>query len=181
MIGLKRGTVKLVKHSPKWQQSFQCEQEKLCRIFGEDALEVQHVGSTAIPGILAKPIIDIALIVASFQKAKRYEKKLKEIGYEIKENDMREERLFFTKGPENKRTHYLHIGEVGSGYAEDMILFRDYLCSHKDAAKEYDELKENLAKKYRNDRETYTAKKADLIESILKKSKENFTGSGIKL
>ncbi len=170
MIGLKRGVAKLVGYNPKWRQNFEREQQKIRKIFGRDALEIQHVGSTAIPGILAKPIIDIALIVPSLQKAKRYEKKLKEIGYEIKKNDTKKERLFFTKGPEKKRTHYLHIGKIDSGYAEDMILFRDYLYTHKNAAKKYSELKEKLAEKYQNTREIYTAKKEKLVRGIVKKA-----------
>ena len=173
MIGLRRGIVKLVMHNPKWRQSFEHEQNKIRKVFGRNALEIQHVGSTAIPGILAKPIIDIALIVSSLQKAKRYEKKLKEIGYELKKNDTKKNRLFFTKGHEKKRTHYLHIGKIGSGYAEDMILFRNYLCNHKDAAKKYSELKEKLARKYQNVREVYTAKKEKLIKEILRKAKKS--------
>jgi len=172
MIGLKRGTVKLVRHNPKWRQNFEREQKKIRKVFGWDALEIQHVGSTAIPGILAKPIIDIALIVPSLQKAKRYVKKLQAINYELKKNDTRKERLFFTKGPEEKRTHYLHVGEIGSGYAEGMILFRDYLCNHKNAAKKYSELKEKLAQKYQNRREIYATKKEKLIKEIIKKAKK---------
>lgn len=172
MIGLKKGTVKLVGHNPKWRQNFKRNEKKIRKVFGQDALEIQHVGSTAIPGILAKPIIDIVLIVSSLKKVRRYEKKLKEIGYEIKKNDTKKERLFFTKGPEKKRTHYLHVSQIGSGYAEDMILFRDYLCKHKDVAKKYSELKESLAKKYQDKRAIYTEKKTKLIERIVKKSKK---------
>ncbi len=173
MIGLKRGTIELVEHNPNWRLSFEREAKKLRKVFGKDCIDIQHCGSTAIPGILAKPIIDIALIVPSLQKAKRYEKKLKEIGYEIKKNDTRKERLFFTKGLEEKRTHYLHIGETGSGYAEDMILFRDYLCNHKSAAKAYSELKENLAEKYKSTREIYTEKKSKLVNAVVKKAKKS--------
>lgn len=173
MIGLKRGTVKLVEHNTSWQLSFEREAKKLRKVFGQDCIDIQHVGSTAIPEILAKPIIDIALIVSSLRKAKRYAKKLKEIGYKIKKNDARKERLFFTKGPEEKRTHYLHISEIGSDYAEDMILFRDYLCNHKNAAKAYSELKENLAEKYKNTREVYTAKKEGLVKEVIKKAKKS--------
>lgn len=166
MIGLKRGTVKLVKYNPKWQQSFESEAKKIKKVFGADALDIQHVGSTAIPGILAKPIIDIVLIVSSLQKARRYIKKLKDIGYDLKKNDQRTERLFFTKGPEIKRTHYLHVGEVGSGYAEDMILFRDYLRERHDIAEKYSKLKESLAEKYPEKRELYSAQKEKFIEAI---------------
>lgn len=172
MIGLKRGTVKLVRYNPRWRQSYEYEKKEICKVFDQDALEIQHVGSTAIPGILAKPIIDIALIVPSLQKVKHYEKKLNKISYEIKKNDTNKERLFFTKGPEEKRTHYLHVGQIGSGYAEDMIIFRDYLRKYKGIAKEYSKLKESLAKKYQDKREIYTAKKTKLIEGIVKKAKK---------
>jgi GrpB-like predicted nucleotidyltransferase (UPF0157 family) len=171
MIGLKRGIVKLAEYDKKWLGNFQREAKKIQKIFGKDALDVQHVGSTAIPGILAKPIIDIILIVPSFWRARRRIKKLKEAGYEIKKNDSKKERLFFTKGPEEKRTHYLHIGEVGSGYAEEMILFRDYLRKHRNVAKKYSRLKEKLAKKYQEEREIYTAKKEGLIKRVIKKAK----------
>lgn len=172
MIGLKRGIVKLVEYNPKWQSNFGKEAKKLRKVLGRDCIDVQHVGSTAIPGILAKPIIDIALIVPSLKKVRRYQEKLKDIGYELKKNDTRKERLFFTKGPESKRTHYLHIGEIGGGYAEDMILFRDYLYNHRNEAKKYSALKEMLAEKYRNTREIYTAKKSKLIEEVIKKAKK---------
>lgn len=173
MIGLKRGTVKLVHYSPKWSSSFEGEAKKLKKIFGRDCIDIQHVGSTAISKILAKPIIDIALIASSLKKANSYIKKMEREGYELKKNDTRKDRLFLTKGPENKRTHYLHIGEIGSGYAEDTILFRDYLLDHKNAAMKYSGLKEKLAKKYQDNREIYTAKKTEFIEEIVEKAKKS--------
>jgi len=164
---------KIIPYQYDWLKKFQVEKEKLENFFGNKALEVEHMGSTSIEGLISKPIIDIVLTVSSSQKAKRYEKKLKEIGYEIKKNDTRKERLFFTKGPEEKRTHYLHIGKIGSGYAEDMILFKDYLCNHRDIAKQYSDLKKSLAKKYQEKREIYTTKKEKLIKEIVKKAKKS--------
>ncbi|MDD5071129.1 MAG: GrpB family protein [Patescibacteria group bacterium] len=173
MIGLKRGTVRLVIHNLKWSQSFEREKKKIKKIFSRKALDIQHVGSTSVPGMVAKPIIDIALLVPSITKVGRYEENLKKIGYNIKKDDTNKKRLFFTKGPEKKRTHYLHIGKVGSGYIEDMILFRDYLCEDRRAAEKYSELKEKLAKKYQNSRKIYTAKKEKLIKEIVKKAKKS--------
>jgi len=123
--------------------------------------------------IFAKPIIDIGVIIASFDKAKQRAVALKEIGYIFKEEN-RTDRLFFTKGPENKRTHYLHVGEAGSGYIENMVIFRDYLKKHKDIAKEYEILKKKLADLYSEDRYTYTSKKEKFILSVIKKAKNNF-------
>jgi GrpB-like predicted nucleotidyltransferase (UPF0157 family) len=172
-LGLKRGTVVLVRHNPKWAHSFSRESKALQKVFGKDALDIQHVGSTAIPGILAKPIIDIALIVSSLHKVRRYTKKLQILGYTLKKNDPRTERLFFTKGSEERRTHYLHIGEYGSGYAEDMILFRNYLRKYKNAVKKYSELKSKLAKQYQHTRAMYTARKEKFVKEIVEKAEKS--------
>lgn len=171
MIGLKRGTVKLSRNKPEYSRSFEREKEKLIKILGVDATIIQHVGSTAIPYILAKPIIDIGIVVKSLSGAKKYIGKLKNVGYILKQED-RSDRLFFTKGPENGRTHYLHVGELGSGYVEDMILFRDYLKEHRDIAKKYEELKKRLADLYSENRELYTSKKEEFIIGMIKESKK---------
>ena len=170
VIGLKRGKVKLVKSTSVWRESFKKEHKKLKKLFGKDVLDIQHVGSTAIPGISAKPIIDIGMIVPSLQKARRYAAALKKIGY-IKKKENRHDRLFFTKGSEKKRTQYLHIGEIGSGYVENMILFRDYLKKNKKAAREYVELKRELVERFADKRYIYTEKKEKFVKSIVKKVK----------
>lgn len=173
MIGLKRGTVKLVEHNPEWKQNFAKEEKEIRRVLGQDCIDVQHVGSTAIPGILAKPIIDIVVVVPVLEKVKRRQAELKAIGYELKENDARIERLFFTKGSEEKRTHYLHVGEIGSGYTEDMILFKDYLCRYKNLAEDYVSLKKDLTRRYRDKRYDYTAGKESFIKSVIKLARES--------
>jgi GrpB-like predicted nucleotidyltransferase (UPF0157 family) len=89
------------------------------------------------------------------------------IGYALKPNDPQVERLFFTKGPEGKRSHYLHMGEQGSGYVEDMSLLRDYLRQHPDAAKRYNDRKLQLAEAYREHRAVHTAKKERLIRELI--------------
>lgn len=169
MLGLKRGTVKLVPYDPEWKENFKDEAVKLKSVFSNYALTVEHIGSTAIPAVLAKPTLDIGVIVPSLEETKNFEKELKEIGYTLKEND-REERLFFTKGPEELRTNYLHIGEKGSNYIEDMIRFRDYLNSHAETAKEYSDLKEKLLDVYDENREQYTEQKTKLVQDVLTKA-----------
>src|SRR2546428_12583244 len=112
MIGLKRGQVRLTNHSLGWSKSFQTEAKKIRNIFGDDALAIEHVGSTAITGMSAKAIIDIAVVVTSLQTVKKHISSLDNIGYTLKE-EYRSDRLFFTKGSEKKRTHYLHVGVKG--------------------------------------------------------------------
>lgn len=172
MIGLKRGTVKLVKPRAIWQENFEREAKKLKKVFGKEAIGIQHVGSTAIPSIPAKPIVDIAVVTPSLKKARRYSDAVKRIGY-TRKKEKRSDRLFFTKGPEKKRTHHLHVGEAGSGYVEDMILFRDYLRKNKKVAREYAKLKVELAGQYPDKRYVYTAKKEKFIKTTVTKAKKS--------
>lgn len=155
-----------------WKKSFQKEKRKLQKIFGKEVLDIQHIGSTAILGVPAKPIIDIGVIVSSLRQVKRHIMALKKIGY-LKKRKSRRDRLFFTKGPEKKRTHYLHIGEAGSGYIEDTILFRDYLLRNKKIAGEYAELKKKLAKRYADKRYVYTKKKERFIKLAVRKARRS--------
>ena len=172
IIGLERGIVELVNHNLNWKKIFNKETKKIKNIFQKDCVDIQHIGSTSIPKILAKPIIDISLIIPSFKKIKFYQKKLEEIGYDLKKDGKRLDRIFFTKGPEKKRTHYLHISEINSSYANDMIIFRDYLCNNKDVAKKYSDLKKELSIKYKNNRKVYTEKKSKFINKIIKDAKK---------
>ena len=94
MLGLKRGAVKLVKYNSDWKKSFEYESKKIKKALGKDIVDIQHVGSTSIDRILAKPIIDIGVIVSSFQKKDYYIEKLSGIGYQFKQDDQRKERLF---------------------------------------------------------------------------------------
>ena len=175
MLGLKRGAVKLVKYNSDWKKSFEYESKKIKKALGKDIVDIQHVGSTSIDRILAKPIIDIGVIVSSFQKKDYYIEKLSGIGYQFKQDDQRKERLFFYKGSESKRTYYLHMGEAGKGYVEEMILFRDYLRNNRETAQKYSELKSKLALRYKNKREIYTAKKEKLIKEIIEEAHRSST------
>ncbi len=168
-IGLKRGTVKLVPHDPEWDGLFRAEKAKLRDALGDLAVDTQHVGSTAIPTISAKPIIDVAVLVKSIEEVARHVGQIKELGYQKKQEN-RPERLFFTKGPEEKRNVYLHIGDAGSNYIQDMIAFRDYLIQNPEEARKYMELKSKLAEKFADDREPYTAAKEEFVRDVLKKA-----------
>lgn len=170
MIGLKRGTVKLVSYNPKLKGSFEREKKRLQKALGNLVIGIEHVGSTAIPGVSAKPIIDIAIVMKSIKSPDRLIKLLETVGYQYKQDDDVPGRLFFTKGPEEKRTHYIHVIELGGKEWQNLILFRDYLLSHKQAILQYNELKNKLAKSYTLDRKAYTSGKDKFIKAILKKA-----------
>jgi len=167
MIGLKRGTVTLIPNSPGWKDGFEKEKRRLQKAPGDLVVGIEHVGSTAIPGVSAKPIVDIAIVVRSIKSPDRLIKLLEGLGYEYKLDDDVPGRLFFTKGPEKKRTHYIHVVELKGREWKNLILFRDYLLSHKKAVHQYTELKNKLAKSYALDRKSYTSGKDEFIKTII--------------
>lgn len=127
-IGLKRGTVELVEHNPDWSILFEQEKQLLLETFGDRILAVEHIGSTAIPGIIAKPIIDINVAAESLDDIDDFIIKLQELGYEYIHERRYADRQFFPKGPSERRTHHLNLVELDSQTAwVNQLLFRDYL------------------------------------------------------
>lgn len=165
--------VKLLSYNPKWKKLYKKEEKLLRSAIGEYILDIQHVGSTSIPGAKAKPIIDIAVGVKSLKLGEKCIKPLEKLGYEYKHDAGIKGRHFFAKGSEMYRTYYVHIEKINGKLWKHHILFRDYLRSHKKVVKKYNELKEKLAKKYKDDRDTYTVKKDPFIKKIIKKLKKN--------
>jgi GrpB-like predicted nucleotidyltransferase (UPF0157 family)/8-oxo-dGTP pyrophosphatase MutT (NUDIX family) len=165
-IGLARGMVKLVPYNPIWKNLFKGEAKLLGNTLGIDLDTIQHVGSTSIPGILAKPIIDIAIPVDDLEIAEKWVKPLSEVGYwyKGKQTNM-PDRRFFAKGPEDNRTIYLHI--VNRNEYNRMIKFRDALIGDVALANEYSNLKKQLTESLSKNREKYTSSKNDFIQKIL--------------
>src|SRR5918992_6275624 len=166
MLGLERGTVKLMPHSELWHQLFAEEEARLRDALGEYVLALEHVGSTAICGLSAKPIIDIAVAVREITDAEKCVIPLRHIGYEYRGEQGIPGRHFFGKG--EPRTHHLHMVELSSDFWRSHLLFRDYLLQHRETTEKYERLKKELAEEYRGDREAYTERKAAFIESVLK-------------
>jgi len=165
MIGLEKGIVKLSPYTEEWKLLFAVEKASLQTALGGSILDVQHVGSTAIPGMLAKPIIDIAIAVFDFEEAKVCIQPIEAQGYEYKGEFGIPHRHYFVKG--DPRIFHLHICEINSLEWRDLLLFRDYLCQHPDVANEYAELKLQLASKYPQDRAAYLDEKAPFIQRVL--------------
>lgn len=173
MIGLKYGIVKLLPYNKKWGTLFEKERKNLERKLGNLILDIQHIGSTSIPGISAKPIIDIFMGVRLMKDAKKLVKPLKELGYELRrEFGGHNIQILFVKGPESKRTHHLHVVKYNGVLWRNSLLFRDYLCEHPARAKQYAGLKNKLAEKYASDRGAYTKRKAKFIAETIKKARK---------
>lgn len=165
-MGLKVGTVKVEKYNPIWKEMFNEEKENLEKIFKGVAIQIEHIGSTAVEGLSSKPIIDIAVAVkklTDFEKVKNYFEKEP---YSIKEDSVDDE-ILVRKGSVENRTHFIHVMEVDSKRYQDTIIFRNYLRENKEVLKQYEDLKNNLAKKYAEDRKMYTASKNEFIQKII--------------
>lgn len=172
MIGLKRGTVELYDHEGEWEQKAAQTIEKLKSIFKSTADDIQHIGSTAIVHIKAKPIIDIAVAVRSFDKVLPLIPILEENGFIHRPHCDNEGQMLFVCGDFEKdtRTHHIHIVRVNSVEWNNYINFRDYLNVHINAAKKYENLKIELQEKYPSDRMAYTDGKEKFISRTLQKA-----------
>ncbi|WP_434655313.1 GrpB family protein [Thermoanaerobacterium thermosaccharolyticum] len=170
-LGLKRGVVKIAPFCDVWKQYFEEEKELLYKLLGTDAVDIQHIGSTAVPGLSAKPIIDIMVGVKALNDGLKHVETLEKQGYEFRGEAGIPGRLFFAKGSPEFRTHHLHMVEYKSDFWINHLLFRDYLIQHSDTAKEYERVKMGLAQKYEFDREAYTEGKSEFIQEVLRRAR----------
>jgi len=157
--------IEVAPYNPNWEQKFKDEAKKIKKIFKEIFVDIHHIGSTAIPTIKAKPIIDIMVEVKDINRVDSYNKQMEKLGYQALGEYGIPERRFFQKGG-NNRTHHVHIFEIGSPQIKRHIDFRNYLISNPSVAEEYSSLKEKLAKKYRHDIDKYWEGKDSFIKKI---------------
>lgn len=166
MIGLERGVVRLVPYDEAWKHAFEEEKQRLQAVVGDYVLDIQHIGSTAIPGGVAKPIIDIAIAVESFEDAFACVSPIEQIGYEyVGEHGIARRHYFVKRDP--RTTHHVHMNEITSRDWKEQILFRDYLLAHPEAIDAYRALKFRLAEQFPLDRDAYTNGKEPFIRRIL--------------
>jgi GrpB-like predicted nucleotidyltransferase (UPF0157 family) len=163
--------ITLCTYDPRWPKIFREEKKALRRALGSSSiLAVRHIGSTAVPGLSAKPTVDILMVVKKEADTEKLKEAMAEAGYYFSRQPLRPPpHMMFLKGYAKTgytgQAFHVHIRYTG---VQDEIIFRDYLRTHPKAAGEYAALKESLAKKYRHDRDKYTDAKADFIRRILK-------------
>lgn len=170
MLGLTSGQLRLSAYEPNWSFLFLGEKERLVASLSTYILDVQHIGSTSIPGMPAKPILDIGVAVANFEEASRCIPLLEQLGYTYKGENGIPRRHYFVKG--NPRTHHLHMLEIESAEWKHHLLFRNYLCANPVSAHEYARLKQTLATQFVNDREAYQNGKETFIQAVLHQAHE---------
>ncbi|MGL6337513.1 MAG: GrpB family protein [Waterburya sp.] len=166
----------IVEYNPVWQLLFQEETERIYKVLDKTLItRIEHFGSTAVPGLAAKPIIDLLIGVRSLSIAKQIAvSPLESLGYAYWHDNPDPQRMFFVKGlpPNSPRTHHIHMVEPDS-ILWSRLLFRDYLRQYPDEAKNYARLKRQLANHFTSDREAYTQGKTEYIQSVMQKAKRN--------
>jgi GrpB-like predicted nucleotidyltransferase (UPF0157 family) len=164
--------IEVVPHNPNWKKKFKLEARIIKSIFYEEIITIHHIGSTAIPDISAKPIIDILVEVQDINKIDEYNTEMIERGYIPKGESGIPERRLFIKGSEEFRTFHVHVFEKENPEITRHLNFRDYMIAHSKEAQEYSQLKEYLAKKYPENIDGYIDGKEEFIKSIDKKAED---------
>ena len=162
--------VEVVPYNEKWTKGFDEEKERLKRVFGPEMIAVHHIGSTSIPNMAAKPIIDMLIEVRSIEAVSQFDEQMKANGYMPKGENGIAGRRYFQKGG-NKRTHHVHLYEQGNPAIERHLLFRDYLRAHPSMAKEYAVLKKRLAAQHSDSIKQYMQGKDEWIKAAEENAK----------
>jgi len=162
--------VEVVSYNLQWPQMFEDEAGKIKSIMNEIIVQIHHIGSTSIPNMSAKPVIDILIEAQSIEKVDLFNQAMMELGYDPKGENGIPNRRYFSKGEVN-RTHHVHIFQTGNPEIMRHLLFRDYLIAHPEDATLYSELKQSLAKQFPQDIEQYIQGKDGLVKELDEKAK----------
>jgi GrpB-like predicted nucleotidyltransferase (UPF0157 family) len=163
-------SIRIVPYDPAWPARFEAERALLAAVLGPHVVGgIHHVGSTAVPGLDAKPVVDILVGVADLESSRSCIDLLAGCGYTYAPYRADEMHWLCKPGP-SRRTHHLHLVPAGSARFRDELAFRDHLRSDPDTARAYAALKHDLAARFEHDREAYTDAKADFVRAALRKA-----------
>jgi GrpB-like predicted nucleotidyltransferase (UPF0157 family) len=159
--------VEVVPHNPQWRDAFEAEAGHVAAALGENAAAIHHIGSTAIPNIYAKPVIDMLVEVKDITVLDGQSSAMESLGYEVMgEFGIPGRRYFRKETPEGIRTHQIHAFEAGSAEAKRHLAFRDYMIAHPGEALMYSELKRKLAEEHPLNIDGYIDGKDAFIKEI---------------
>src|SRR4028118_2117335 len=154
--------VEVVPHDPNWRGAFETESKLIALTLRDNVVAIHHIGSTAIPQIHAKPIIDMLVEVKDILKIDTESSEMEALGYQAMGEFGISGRRYFRKG----RTHHIHSFEVGSPQIYRHLAFRDYMITHSEDAQQYSELKRELANKYHDNIQGYMDGKDEFIKAM---------------
>lgn len=152
-------------YNENWPSMFLEEAEKIKLIFGKELIEIYHIGSTSVPGLQAKPIIDMMPVVKNINVVDDFNQEMENLGYEPRDEFGIPGRRYFPKGGDY-RTHHVHVFQVGSWDVLRHLAFRDYLREHPPDRKRYGDLKVKLAKQFSDNIDAYIDGKEQLVKEI---------------
>ncbi len=159
----------VVPYDPEWPEWFARVGGELRAALGTVALRIDHIGSTSVIGLAAKPILDIQISVADFEPLDVFRLPLENLGYVFRADNLERSKRYFRESPGMPRTH-IHVRRAGSWSEQLSLLFRDYLRAHPEEAQRYADLKYQLAAQLGEDRQGYVDAKDPFIWETLKKA-----------
>ncbi|MGN9838671.1 GrpB family protein [Nonomuraea sp. H19] len=159
--------VEIVDYDPAWPLEFATLGRTLRAALGDVAVRIDHIGSTSVPGLAAKPVIDVQISVRSFEPLDAFRTPLERLGLVYRADNPELTKRYFREAPGSRRTH-VHVRELGSFSQQLPLLFRDYLRVHPDAAAGFADAKRRCAEKFRDERPQYVAAKEPYVWDILR-------------
>ena len=163
--------VEVVPHNPRWRNAFEAEAKHIGAALGENVVAIHHIGSTAIPDIYAKPVIDLLVEVGNITEVDERSSAMEALGYEaMGEFGIPSRRYFRKDNQEGIRTYQIHVFEAGSAQIDRHLAFRDYMIAHPEDARKYSELKRKLAKEHSQSINGYMDGKDSFIKEIDRKA-----------
>ena len=161
--------IEVVEYDASWPRLFRERAERLRQHLRDVGLRIDHIGSTSIPDLAAKPIIDIQISVASLEPTAPFREPLEALGYVFRSDNAERTKRYFREAPGTRREH-VHVRKAGSWSEQFALLFRDYMRMHPDEAQAYALLKHELAERYRDDRHSYTDAKQPFMWSVMQRA-----------
>lgn len=175
--------IEVVEYNPNWVIKYEQEATRIPSVFGNEFLSIHHIGSTAIPGIKAKPVIDILVIVRDTGSVKRFDDEMVHLGYRPRGECLDAAvagtpgRFYYSKDTNGVRSHQVHVVQKDHFQIDEKLAFRDYLRNHPEEANAYSAMKETLAEKNRYDSAAYANGKSDCIRTMTAKALTWQTGN----
>lgn len=170
MLGLPKRQVFLVDWDKEWEVYFKIEEQRILELIRDDNIKIHHIGSTSVPNLKSKPILDIAVEVSDLREINKYINLLDQLDYVSLGNTILPDRYYFIKG--NPRTRQIHLYEKNNQYLKEQIFFRDILRKNSAIKNGYEELKLKLADANQNDKHKYADSKTEFITSVLEMYEE---------
>ena len=176
--------IEVVAYDAKWPVAFDAEATTMRDVFGTRALAIEHIGSTAVPGLDAKPIIDVLVVLDSTDDIASFSSAMEALGYRVRGECLDAEipgtpgRFYFSKDHGDVRTHQVHVCRVGHPQVSDLLAFRDYLRTHPPIARAYEAVKQQAAGEHRDTITGYMRQKAAFMTDTIRAARHWTDGDG---